>query len=54
MPSTHKRDKPWDNDDTLDKWKEETFTPGDNLAGTFSEESSFVPLDAPSTYKAIC
>ncbi|KAL2046990.1 hypothetical protein N7G274_001008 [Stereocaulon virgatum] len=43
MPSTHKRDKPWDTDDT-DKWKEEPFQPSDNAAGTFTEESSFATL----------
>ncbi|KAK0848120.1 ribosomal RNA assembly protein krr1, partial [Friedmanniomyces endolithicus] len=43
MPSTYKRDKPWDTDD-IDKWKEDTFTPDQNLGGTFSEESSFVTL----------
>ena len=45
MPSTHKKDKPWDNDEILDKWKEEAFTPADNAAGTFSEESSFVLIN---------
>ncbi|RDL35718.1 KRR1 small subunit processome component [Venustampulla echinocandica] len=43
MPSTHKREKPWDTDD-IDKWKIEAFTPADNTAGTFTEESSFVTL----------
>ncbi|KAK3176799.1 ribosomal RNA assembly protein krr1 [Lepraria neglecta] len=43
MPSTHKRDKPWDTEDT-DKWKEEPFQPSDNAAGTFTEESSFATL----------
>lgn len=44
MPSTHKRDKPWDNDDTLDRWKQDPFTPADNTAGAFTEESSFATL----------
>lgn len=44
MPSTHKRDKPWDNDDTLDRWKQDPFTPTDNTAGAFTEESSFATL----------
>ena len=59
MPSTHKKDKPWDTDD-IDKWKVradassppspltavqiEAFTPADNAAGTFTEESSFATL----------
>ncbi|MCJ1355251.1 MAG: ribosomal RNA assembly protein krr1 [Icmadophila ericetorum] len=43
MPSTHKQEKPWDTDD-IDKWKVEAFTPSDNLAGTFAEESSFATL----------
>ncbi|GKT85244.1 ribosomal RNA assembly protein KRR1 [Colletotrichum tofieldiae] len=40
MPSTYKKDKPWDTDD-IDKWKIDTFTPADNAGGTFAEESSF-------------
>ena len=44
MPSTHKKDKPWDNDDTLDRWKQDPFTPADNTAGAFTEESSFATL----------
>ncbi|OQO02619.1 KRR1 small subunit processome component [Cryoendolithus antarcticus] len=43
MPSTYKKDKPWDTDD-IDKWKEDAFTPDQNLGGTFSEESSFATL----------
>lgn len=43
MPSTHKKEKPWDTDD-IDKWKEEPFTAEQNLGGTFSEESSFATL----------
>ncbi|RDW79605.1 KRR1 small subunit processome component [Coleophoma cylindrospora] len=43
MPSTHKKDKPWDTDD-IDKWKIEAFTPADNVGGTFTEESSFATL----------
>ncbi|KAF5531802.1 KRR1 small subunit processome component [Fusarium napiforme] len=43
MPSTHKKPKPWDTDD-IDKWKVDTFTPKDNAAGAFLEESSFATL----------
>ncbi|KPM44361.1 KRR1 small subunit processome component [Neonectria ditissima] len=43
MPSTHDMPKPWDTDD-IDKWKVDTFTPKDNLGGTFTEESSFATL----------
>ncbi|KAI2618840.1 eukaryotic type KH-domain (KH-domain type I) [Hypoxylon sp. NC1633] len=43
MPSTHKKEKPWDTDD-IDKWKVEPFKPADNLGGTFAEESSFAVL----------
>jgi ribosomal RNA assembly protein len=43
MPSTYKKDKPWDTDD-IDKWKIEKFTPEDNKGGTFLEESSFSTL----------
>ncbi|TPX08440.1 uncharacterized protein E0L32_010057 [Thyridium curvatum] len=43
MPSTHKKDKPWDTDD-IDKWKIDPFKPADNAGGTFAEESSFATL----------
>ncbi|RAO70105.1 uncharacterized protein BHQ10_006117 [Talaromyces amestolkiae] len=43
MPSTYKRDKPWDTDD-IDKWKIDEFKPEDNTGGTFAEESSFMTL----------
>ncbi|KAI9884922.1 MAG: ribosomal RNA assembly protein krr1 [Watsoniomyces obsoletus] len=43
MPSTYKKDKPWDTDD-VDKWATEKFTPADNVGGTFSEESYFATL----------
>jgi ribosomal RNA assembly protein len=43
MPSTYKKDKPWDTDD-IDHWKEEAFTPEQNVGGTFSEESTFATL----------
>lgn len=43
MPSTHKKDKPWDTDD-IDKWKIDEFKSEDNLGGTFAEESSFACL----------
>eukprot|EP00826_Nyctotherus_ovalis_P025669 TRINITY_DN1991_c0_g1_i8.p1 TRINITY_DN1991_c0_g1~~TRINITY_DN1991_c0_g1_i8.p1 ORF type:complete len:360 (-),score=132.55 TRINITY_DN1991_c0_g1_i8:93-1172(-) len=39
----YRRDKPWDNDPTLDKWKIEEFKPEDNPAGLL-EESSFSVL----------
>ncbi|KAK4226666.1 hypothetical protein QBC38DRAFT_479998 [Podospora fimiseda] len=42
MPSTHKKDKPWDTDD-IDKWKIDPFTKEDS-SGTFLEESSFMTL----------
>jgi ribosomal RNA assembly protein len=42
MPSTHKKDKPWDTDD-IDKWKIEPFRPEDS-SGPFLEESSFMTL----------
>lgn len=59
MPSTHKKEKPWDTDD-IDKWKVrvptlaqgcelmkdqiDEFQPTDNAGGTFAEESSFATL----------
>lgn len=43
MPSTHKREKPWDTDD-IDKWKIEPFKPEDNVAGPMTEESRFSTL----------
>ncbi|KAI9795118.1 MAG: ribosomal RNA assembly protein krr1 [Peltula sp. TS41687] len=43
MPSTHKKDKPWDTED-IDKWKIDPFTPADNPSGPFREESSFATL----------
>ncbi|KAJ5172806.1 hypothetical protein N7492_005399 [Penicillium capsulatum] len=43
MPSTYKKEKPWDTDD-IDKWKIEEFKPEDNAAGNFVEESSFMTL----------
>ena len=51
MPSTHKKDKPWDTDD-IDKWKVDTFTPNDNAGGTFAEESSFMVRFLPSCRNA--
>lgn len=42
MPSTHKKDKPWDTED-IDKWKIEPFTKDDS-SGAFLEESSFMTL----------
>ncbi|KAL2158637.1 hypothetical protein VTH06DRAFT_4119 [Thermothelomyces fergusii] len=42
MPSTHKKDKPWDTDD-IDKWKIEPFTK-EQSSGPFLEESSFMTL----------
>lgn len=44
MPSTHNKDKPWD-DGSVDKWKVEPFTPEDLKSGEpFLEESSFATL----------
>ncbi|CAI6090074.1 hypothetical protein V2G26_006448 [Clonostachys chloroleuca] len=43
MPSTHKKDKPWDTDD-IDKWKIDAFKAEDNAGGSFAEESSFATL----------
>ncbi|KAJ5112571.1 hypothetical protein N7532_000616 [Penicillium argentinense] len=53
MPSTYKKEKPWDTDD-IDKWKKtpdspscdqiEEFKPEHNVAGNFVEESSFMTL----------
>ncbi|KAF7595882.1 hypothetical protein BBP40_004375 [Aspergillus hancockii] len=43
MPSTYKKDKPWDTDD-IDKWKIDPFKADDNVAGSFAEESSFATL----------
>ncbi|EON66032.1 hypothetical protein W97_05275 [Coniosporium apollinis CBS 100218] len=43
MPSTYKKEKPWDTDD-IDKWKIDEFKSTDNLGGTFAEESSFATL----------
>ncbi|KZZ89636.1 hypothetical protein AAL_07529 [Moelleriella libera RCEF 2490] len=43
MPSTHKKEKPWDTDD-IDKWNVTAFTADDNAGGTFAEESSFMTL----------
>src|SRR3569833_609767 len=45
MPSTHKKDKPWDTDD-IDKWKIEPFTPDQNLGGTFAEEYGIFPIQS--------
>jgi hypothetical protein len=42
MPSTHKKDKPWDTDD-IDKWKIDPFTKEES-SGPFLEESSFMTL----------
>ena len=36
--------KPWDNDPTLDKFKETEFKPEDNPHGGVVEESSFAVL----------
>ena len=42
MPSTHKKDKPWDTDD-IDKWKVDPFKKEES-SGPFLEESSFMTL----------
>ncbi|KDQ20596.1 hypothetical protein BOTBODRAFT_26600 [Botryobasidium botryosum FD-172 SS1] len=39
----HRKDKPWDTDD-IDQWHVAPFTPTDNAAGAFTEESSFATL----------
>lgn len=39
----YRKDKPWDNDPTLDKWKVDEFNPDDNPHGVL-EESSFAVL----------
>jgi ribosomal RNA assembly protein len=39
----YRKDKPWDNDPTLDKWKVEEFKPEDNPIGMV-DESSFSVL----------
>lgn len=39
----YRKDKPWDNDPNLDKWKIEEFKPEDNQSGLL-EESSFATL----------
>ena len=39
----YRKEKPWDNDPTLDKWKVDKFTPEDNPHGLL-EESSFAVL----------
>jgi ribosomal RNA assembly protein len=35
----HRKDKPWDNDPTLDKWQVEPFKPEDNPNGLVDESS---------------
>lgn len=40
----YRKDKPWDNDPTLDKWKIEEFKEGDMAAGCLLETSSFSVL----------
>ncbi|KAK0714813.1 hypothetical protein B0H67DRAFT_553461 [Lasiosphaeris hirsuta] len=42
MPSTHKKEKPWDTDD-IDKWKTDPMTKEES-SGPFLEESSFMTL----------
>jgi len=41
--SRYRKDKPWDNDPTIDKWKIEEIKPGD-MNGPLLEESSFATL----------
>ena len=41
--SKYRKDKPWDNDPTIDKWKIEEFKKGD-MNGPLLEESSFATL----------
>ena len=40
----YRKDKPWDNDPTIDKWKVEEFKPEDNPSGGPVLESSFAVL----------
>ena len=40
----YRKDKPWDNDPTIDKWKQDEFKPEDNPTGGLVEESSFAVL----------
>ena len=40
----YRKPKPWDNDPTIDKFKEEEFKPEDNPHGGVVEESSFAVL----------
>ena len=40
----YRKDKPWDNDPTLDKFKEAEFKPEDNPSGGVVDESSFAVL----------
>jgi ribosomal RNA assembly protein len=40
----YRKEKPWDNDPTLDKWKVDKFNPEDNPNGGVVEESSFAVL----------
>jgi ribosomal RNA assembly protein len=40
----YRKDKPWDNDPTVDKWKVEEFKPEDNPNGGPVVESSFAVL----------
>ena len=40
----YRKPKPWDNDPTLDKFKEDAFNPEDNPHGGVVEESSFAVL----------
>ena len=40
----YRKPKPWDNDPTLDKWKEADFNAEDNPTGGVVEESSFAVL----------
>jgi ribosomal RNA assembly protein len=39
----YRKDKPWDNDPTIDKWKIPEFKPGD-MTTSLLEESSFATL----------
>jgi len=40
----YRKDKPWDNDPTIDKWAMPEFKPGDMAGGSLLEESSFAVL----------
>ena len=40
----YRKDKPWDNDPTIDKWAMPEFNPGDMVGGSLLDESAFAVL----------